>query len=272
MNRKTSPGLSLLLFGALLAICFGNAALVASAQGWRVGEPKTNASSQPADAVKPAATVRSSARSAKSSKVNKPARTNSAVAKSSAAKAKPSSTKTTSAQAKSQETRASRARLVNHNTNPDANAGNATVAKKAGAASETRSTGSTRVAAATKARSSRCDPEQDERIDLSGTYLGNVSYPNGGLSGDATLVVSGYRFTLRTGSKTESGNITAVTTCTYTAVAMMFGEWRTPKPGEHAAPPLPMLSLTAVRNGDQLTLKSSPSERRVFSFVAATKK
>jgi cytoskeletal protein RodZ len=257
MNRKTSPRLSLFSFGALAAICLGSAPLVASAQGWRVGEPKTNATSKPREADQPAVSRTTSTKTARASKVSKTPRTNATAAKSGEPKSKPASAKTTTA-ANTQATKASRARLVNHNNNTGASATNAA--------------GSTRVAAATKARSGRCDPDQDERIDLSGTYRGNVTYPAGGLSGDATLTVSGYRFILRAGSRTESGNITAVTTCSYTAVAMMFGEWRTPKPGEPAAPPLPMLSLTAVRNGDQLTLKSSPSERREFSFVAADKK
>ena len=93
-----------------------------------------------------------------------------------------------------------------------------------------------------------------------------MNYPDDGLLGEATLTINGNRFTLSTQSKTETGRITAVTTCNYTAVAMMFGEWKTPQPGEPAPPPLPMLSLRAIRTKNQFLLKNSPSEKRPFSF------
>ena len=118
----------------------------------------------------------------------------------------------------------------------------------------------------------RCNPDKDERADLSGSYAGVINYPAAGLSGPATLTVTGNRFTLTSGSKTEAGNITAVITCNYTAVAMMFGQWKTPQPGEPVLPPLPMLSLTATKKGDQLTLKPSASEHREFIFEPNQKK
>jgi hypothetical protein len=121
-------------------------------------------------------------------------------------------------------------------------------------------------------KTGRCDPDKDERLDLSGTYSGSINYPAAGMLGDATLTISGNRFSLNAGSKSETGNITAVATCKYTAVAMMFGQWRTPQPGDPVQPPLPMLSLTATRQGDQLVLKTSPSERREFSFAPKTGK
>lgn len=121
-------------------------------------------------------------------------------------------------------------------------------------------------------RTGRCDPNKEERTDLSGTYNGTVKYPDDGLDGQATLTINGNRFTLNSGAKTETGNITAVTTCSYTAVAMMFGEWKTPKPGEPVLPPLPTLSLRAVRKGDRLGLRPSPSEKKAFSFDSAQKK
>ncbi len=245
MKNKTGLALSVISFGALVVACILSGPLVVSAQGWRAGAAK----------AKSATKIHKSARAAK---------TNASVAGAKEPKANASGPKTTTV-----ETKASRDRLVNQNKNADAKGTSVgALANK----SEPKNAVSTRVAASSNARSGRCDPDRDERIDLSGTYTGNVKYPNGGLSGDATLTVTGNRFTLRNGAKTESGNITAVTTCTYTAVAMMFGEWRTPKPGEPAAPPLPMLSLTATRQGDQLTLKSSPSERREFSFAPAGKK
>lgn len=123
-----------------------------------------------------------------------------------------------------------------------------------------------------KATPGRCNPDKDEHADLSGSYTGVINYPAAGLSGPATLTVTGNRFTLTSGSKTEAGNITAVVTCNYTAVAMMFGQWKTPQPGEPVLPPLPMLSLTATRKGDQLTLKPSASEHHEFLFEPGPKK
>lgn len=124
----------------------------------------------------------------------------------------------------------------------------------------------------TKAAPGRCNPDKDEHADLSGSYAGVINYPAAGLAGPATLTVTGNRFTLTSGSKTEAGNITAVVTCNYTAVAMMFGQWKTPQPGEPVLPPLPMLSLTATRKGDQLTLKPSASEHHEFLFEPSPKK
>lgn len=154
-----------------------------------------------------------------------------------------------------------RARRVNKSSAVAENAGNSTDKSANNSSSSV-----------TKPVRAGCDPEKEERTDLSGTYNGKVNYPDGGLDGDATLTVSGTRFTLTAGSKTETGNITAVTTCTYTAVAMMFGQWKTPQPGEPVLPPLPMFSLKATKKGDLLSLKPSASERRVFSFESAPKK
>ncbi|HEV7397074.1 MAG TPA: hypothetical protein VGN86_11230 [Pyrinomonadaceae bacterium] len=123
-----------------------------------------------------------------------------------------------------------------------------------------------------KTRVGGCDPDKDDRVDLTGTYKGQINYPAAGMAGEATLTVNGNRFTLEAGSKTEAGNVTAIATCNYTAVAMMFGQWKTPLPGEKVLPPLPMLSLTAVKKADRLSLKPSPSERREFSFETSAKK
>jgi len=124
----------------------------------------------------------------------------------------------------------------------------------------------------TPVKSGRCNPDKDEHVDLSGSYTGVINYPAAGMSGPATLTVTGNKFTLNSGSKTETGNITAIVTCNYTAVAMMFGQWKTPTPGEPVLPPLPMLSLTATRKGDRLTLKPASSERREFLFEPGDKK
>lgn len=274
MKKKTGLAFSVISFAALVVVCILCGQLIVSAQGWRAGEPKTNVGSQPGDAKKSAALTNSASRTHKA-KSGKAAKTNANAARAGEPKAKPSSAKASTPEKTTPETKemkASRDRLVNHNKTADTNASSGGAPAKKWSVKGEKVTGDTRVAVATRARSGRCNPDEDERIDLSGAYNGDVNYPNGRLSGDATLTITGNRFTLRTGSKTESGNITAVTTCSYTAVAMMFGEWRTPQPGERAAPPLPMLSLTATRKGDQLTLKSSPSERREFSFAPAAKK
>jgi hypothetical protein len=106
-----------------------------------------------------------------------------------------------------------------------------------------------------------------EQTDLSGTYTGTVDYPEGGLTGDATLTITGNNFTLTAGSATQSGRVTAVTTRGYIGVTMMFGDLTPPAPGQ-APPPLPAVSLRARRMGDRVTLMSVPGEKRRFSFSA----
>ena len=130
--------------------------------------------------------------------------------------------RTTSAKARPRRTARHRNTNTNQNANTDTRASTRT--QKPGATNTNRSA----------AVSRRCDPDRQELTDLSGTYTGNVNYPDDGLLGEATLTINGNRFTLSTQSKTETGRITAVTTCNYTAVAMMFGEWKTPQPGEPA--------------------------------------
>ena len=104
-----------------------------------------------------------------------------------------------------------------------------------------------------------------EQTDLSGTYTGTVDYPEGGLSGDATLTITGNNFTLTAGSTTQTGRVTAVTTRGYTAVTMMFGDLTPPAAGQAPAP-LPAVSLRARRMGTRVTLNSVPGEKRHFSF------
>lgn len=115
-------------------------------------------------------------------------------------------------------------------------------------------------------RTGRCDPTQQEQTDLSGTYTGRVNYPDGGLTGEATLTITGNNFTLAAGSATQSGRITAVTTCNYTGATMMFGEITTPAPGATPPPPLPAVSVRVRRSGDRISIASVPGEARAFSF------
>jgi hypothetical protein len=105
----------------------------------------------------------------------------------------------------------------------------------------------------------RCDPTQQEPADLSGTYSGTVSYPDGNLSGDATLTITGNQLTLESGGSTVSGRITAVKTCNYIGATIMFGE---STPTQMAT----TISVRAQKTGDRLTLTSVPGERRSFSF------
>jgi hypothetical protein len=115
----------------------------------------------------------------------------------------------------------------------------------------------------------RCDPTQQEQADLSGTYTGKLTHPDGTVSNDATLTITGNNFTATAGSDTHSGRITAVTTCGYTAVTMMMGDLTPPMPGPNPPPPLPAMSLRAKKVGDHLTLTSVPGEPQKVSFVSA---
>jgi hypothetical protein len=100
----------------------------------------------------------------------------------------------------------------------------------------------------------RCDNTKQEQTDLSGTYTGKLRHGDGPAV-DATLTVTGNKFTGTMGSETPSGRITAVTTCGYTAVTMMMD-------GAPAA-----MSLRAKKVGDNLTLTSVPGEPQMVTFT-----
>jgi hypothetical protein len=136
------------------------------------------------------------------------------------------------------------------------------------AAADATTTSDTSMAAApmTPKRTGRCDPMQHEQTDLSGTYTGKVNYPDASLTGDATLTITGNNFTLAAGSTTQSGRVTAVTTCGYTGVTMMFGDLTPPTPSPNPPAALPAVSLRAKKMGDRVTLMSVPGEKRMFSF------
>lgn len=110
-----------------------------------------------------------------------------------------------------------------------------------------------------------CDPTKSEQTDLSGTYTGTVTYPDGGLAGEATLTITGNQFNLESGGTTHSGRISAVTTCNYTGATLMFGESTTTQMA-HA------ISVRARKTGDRLTLTSVPGEKRSFSFGVGTRR
>lgn len=248
MYREKRSSFACTMSGLLLVVFSLLVGTDVSGQGWtsRVGKGASS-SSKPTNPVKPAAT--SKPYGAGKARQNKSGAASSGHQKGTAPAA---STTTGTVPGKG-----SRERRV---TDPN------TSATTPAAGSEGKSV------ATPYAKTGRCDPDKDERVDLSGTYNGSLNYPAAAMIGDATLTINGNRFTLNSGSKTEMGNITAVTTCNYTAVAMMFGQWKTPQPGEPVLPPLPMLSLKATKKGDQLVLKTSPSERREFSFEPSARK
>ncbi len=115
-------------------------------------------------------------------------------------------------------------------------------------------------------KSGRCDPTQQEQTDLSGTYTGTVNYADAGLTGDATLTVTGNNFSLTAGSTTQTGRITAVTTCGYTGATMMFGDLTPPTPSPNPPAALPAVSVRVKKVGDHVTIMTVPGERRSFSF------
>jgi hypothetical protein len=114
----------------------------------------------------------------------------------------------------------------------------------------------------------RCDPMRQEQTDLSGTYTGKVNYPEASLTGNATLTITGNNFSLAAGSTTQSGRVTAVTTCGYTGVTMMFGDLTPPTPSPNPPAALPAFSLRAKKMGDRVILMTVPGEKRSFSFAS----
>jgi len=107
-----------------------------------------------------------------------------------------------------------------------------------------------------KRRTGRCDPNQQEQTDLSGTYTGKATH--GGQTMDATLTITGNDFKMDSGTESHSGRITAVTTCGYTAAAVSM-------PGEGGQ--MTTHSLRAKKVGDRLTLTSVPGEPEKMSFT-----
>lgn len=92
---------------------------------------------------------------------------------------------------------------------------------------------------------------------LSGTYKGIIDYPRRGLSGTATLTITGRQFTLTSGAQTFSGSIVTDTALGYTAATMRFTSDGQPE----------FVSLSVHRNRGDLTLKSVPGEPNTFSFT-----
>lgn len=132
--------------------------------------------------------------------------------------------------------------------------------KPAAAAADSSST------AAMPQKTGGCDPTQQEKTDLSGTYTGKVKHGTEPAM-DATLTITGNNFTMASGSDTKSGRITAVTTCGYTAVTIMMGDLTPPPPGPNPPPAHPAMSMRAKKVGDSLTLTTVPGEPQMASFT-----
>ena len=92
--------------------------------------------------------------------------------------------------------------------------------------------------------------------NLSGTYTGTVNYPDGGMTGEATLTITENTFTIAAGSATQSGTLSARSWPGYTALSMRFGD----------ALPATIISTRAWHKGKNLRIQSVRGESRVFSF------
>ncbi len=95
-----------------------------------------------------------------------------------------------------------------------------------------------------------------EATTLDGTYTGTINYPGAGLTGDATLTISGNTFTLESGGNTQTGTLTTQSWPGYTAVSMRFG----------TETPAKIVSLRARHRGTGLWLNSVGGEANAFSF------
>jgi hypothetical protein len=103
-----------------------------------------------------------------------------------------------------------------------------------------------------------------ERVDLSGTYTGNLS-TSGGVdigNGPATLTINGTSFTLSTeGGANHSGRIYAVLTRGATSAALYFADIQDPAtstPGVY--------NVRARKSGDRLTLSPAPQTKAKLWF------
>jgi hypothetical protein len=118
----------------------------------------------------------------------------------------------------------------------------------------TEMTAPAETAAATSRHTGRCDPNQQEQTDLSGTYTGKLKHGDEPEM-DATLTITGNNFSMSMGNNTHSGRLVAVTTCGYTAVTVM------PEGAPHAH------SLRAKKIGSSLTLMSVAGEPEKMMFT-----
>ena len=95
-----------------------------------------------------------------------------------------------------------------------------------------------------------------DQADLSGTYVGTINYPEGNMTGEGTLTITGNRFKLTSGSSAQTGSLSSLSFPNYTTVAMRLGD----------STSATTISLRATRVGVRLTLSSVRGEQRVFLF------
>jgi len=92
--------------------------------------------------------------------------------------------------------------------------------------------------------------------NLSGAYTGTINYPDGSMTGEATLTITENTFTITAGSATQSGTLSARSWPGYTALSMRFGD----------ALPATIISTRAWHRGNNLRIQNVRGEPRVFSF------
>jgi hypothetical protein len=95
-----------------------------------------------------------------------------------------------------------------------------------------------------------------EAASLDGTYTGTINYPDGGMTGDATLTITGNNFTLESGGNTQTGTLTTQSWPGQIAVSMRFG----------TELPAKILSLRGKKTGNGLMLMNTSGESHQFSF------
>ena len=103
-----------------------------------------------------------------------------------------------------------------------------------------------------------------ERVDLSGTYTGNLTTAGGGGevgNGKATLTINGNQFTLESGGATHNGRVYAVLTRGETSAAFYFPDISV------GTPPTPLVyNVRARKRGDRLTLTPAPRTALRLTF------
>ncbi len=93
--------------------------------------------------------------------------------------------------------------------------------------------------------------------DLSGIYTGKLNYPDGNMTGDATLTITGNTFTVSGGGGSDAtGTLSARSWPGYTALSMRFGDTL----------PATIISTRAWHKGNTLRIQSVRGESRMFTF------
>jgi hypothetical protein len=102
-------------------------------------------------------------------------------------------------------------------------------------------------------RSPEGSPMAAPQTDFSGTYVGQLRYPQTNLYGEAKLVITGNRFTITIESTILSGRITAIASSGGSFVEMVF----------ESEAAVPSISLLGIREGKDIWLGSPPGGESV---------